>query len=151
MRWLEFLTVLLGVSLLAACSFSSDFIVVNDAQQPVEVTYRFKFAGLISRPATVPRSEVSTRRPEHWQELTTDRYEVNQVWRTVRLRLMPGEALRLASVHEYSSHESRSSLGELPIDEISIRGASGEMVFRGEQVRLNFVKQGTQVFTMTYK
>ena len=149
MRRLVVFTVLLFALSLTSCSFSSDFIVINDSSQPIEVTYRFKFAGQITKPATVARSEVTSRRPEHWQELTAERYQVNPQWRTVKLRLLPAEALRVESLHNYSSHDGGS--GELSIDELTVRGASGEIVLRGEQVRLNFIKQGTQVFTLTYK
>ena len=151
MRRLLVFTALLGLLSLTSCSFSSDFIVINDSPQPIEVTYRFKFAGQITRPATVARSEVTTSRPEHWQELPADRYAVDRVWRTVKLSLLPAEALRVEWLHDYFSHDGHSSEGALPIDELTIRGASGEIVLRGEQVRLNFVKQGSQVFTLTYR
>jgi hypothetical protein len=150
MRRLAIFSALLGASLLTACSFSSDFIVINDSQQPIEVSYRFRFAGQIKTPATVARAEVGSKRPEYWQELNGDRYKVDQVWRTVRLRLMPAEALRLATMHNYSSHESGSS-GSFPIDELTVRGANGEIVLRGDQVRLSFSKEGTQDFVLTYK
>jgi len=149
MQRIALLALLLGTSLLTACSFFTDFIVINDSQQPIELTYRFKFAGMITNPATAPRSQVSTRRPEHWQELSADRYDVDRVSRTVKLRLMPAEALRVESLSNYSSHDGHA--GALSIDELTVRGTNGEIVLRGDQVRLNFIKQGTQVFTLTYK
>ena len=151
MRRFALCAALLAASLHTACSFSTDFIVVNDSPQPIAVTYRFKFAGLIAKPAMVASAQVTTSRPKFWQELTTDRYEADRVWRTIKLRLMPAEALRVAVVGNYSSHEGRFSEGALPIDELTVKGASGEIVLRGEQVRLNFTKQGSQVFTLMYK
>src|SRR6266852_5210021 len=77
-RLLPVLIVLFALST-AACSYSTDFVVVNDSGQPIEVRYRIKRfpnepSTLTARPAKIASSEITTRDKRAWRNLTPDEY-----------------------------------------------------------------------------
>jgi hypothetical protein len=150
------LIVLVGcVSLLVACSYITDFVVVNESDQPIEVRYKIKnFPGPFSPPvvpATLASSQLSTKGNQEWNKLNSDRYQLVQESRTVVVRVMPHEALLVANMHNYSGHGDAWDAKEFPIEEITVRGAGGEMKLADQQARTTFSEVSRALYTLTYK
>jgi hypothetical protein len=138
MRYIFLALLLLFVSTLTACSFSTDFVIVNASHRPVEVKYKIGATSLGSldaagKPATIAASQMSSR---EWRELSSTQYVFDEETRTVTVSLMPEEALRVASVKDWQ--EGRS-IENFMIREVDMKGVGGERVFKGDQVYKSFV------------
>lgn len=97
-----FLVCLLGFSVLAltACSYSTNFVVVNASNNPIEVRYTLNPpvnpvapSRLAEVPSVKPISQLDRQIP--WQELPTTRFTFDPSTRTAVISLMPGEGLRV--------------------------------------------------------
>ena len=143
------------ISLLSACSYLTDFVVINDSAEVVEVRYKVKnipgpFAPPVA-PATIAPSELSAHGNQQWKKLTPAQYQLDQENRTVMVRLNPHEALLVVSMHNYSGHEDPWDAKEFPIEEIDIGGANGELKLVGQQARITFSEVSRALYTFTYK
>ena len=162
MRRLIFILLLASVSLLAACSYRTDFAVVNRSAHPVEVRYKTKgqtsnlssnlpFAAGV--PAKTSASQLND--VDSWQELAAGQYQVERdlvrLTATATVRVMPGEALRITSITEYDSYDDSSRAGFFPFEEITVNGTDGELKLTGEQARKAFVRDSANLYTLTYK
>lgn len=152
MRRASLLALLLLTSALAACSYSTSFVVVNESDEPVEISYRYKShaAGgpfeLDERPAKIA-ADLLRGNGGNWQELRPSDYELDRENRIVRVRVMPHEALRIHTFLNYRGHEDTRSY---PLEEISIRGGNGEVKYTGEKARTSFSEMSTSLYTLTY-
>ena len=134
----------------SGCSYSTDFAVVNESGAPLHVTYKVKaypgkFAPEI--PATVPLSEMGSKSND-WTKIDSAEYQVDEHNHTVSLVLKPGQAIRVASLHNYTGHDDRE---DFPIEELLIVGAHGQSQFTGDQARRNFEKISANLYTLSYK
>lgn len=143
----------------AACSFTVDFAVINVSEQPVEITYRIGATGIeplaaTRKPAVLPASRISSR---EWQELSPAEYAFDSEKRTVTVSLQPGQALR---VYQGSDSDAHNAGDNFIIRELSLKGAGGEVTFKGDQVYKGFVAVPTPFYafgpdtvllTLTYK
>ena len=159
MRYTFTVLLLLFALTLSACSFSTDFVVINASGQPIEVTYKIGEVGgdplLVTRkPATLPASQISSR---EWRELTPAQYAFDGEKRVVTVSLSPGVALRVNQGREWDAREAGT---DFIIKELKIRGLSGEITLKGDQVYKNFVAvpkpfyafgPHTTLLTLTYK
>jgi hypothetical protein len=148
--------VLLGVvTLLSACSYATDFVVVNQSEKALDVQYRVKdFPGafvLPEIPATVPSSQLSTKGSQQWSKLGSERYQVDPQNRTVSIRLLPGEALLVARIHNYAGHEDAWGAKEFPLSQLTVKGTNGEISLNNEQTRTSFSEVSKALYTLTYK
>ncbi len=136
-----------------ACSYLTDFVVVNDSGQTVEVRYRVKESRPLVETGTLAKKATSQLRNEgvRWQELTTAQYQLDQGSRLVTVRVMPGESLRIAIMHHYTGVEDPSDVEDFPVEEITVVGAVGELKFTGQQVLKPFSKVSRVLYTLTYK
>ena len=136
-----------------ACSYLTDFVVVNESGQPIEVRYRVKESrppvetGTLAKIATSQLDDGN----KQWQALTPAQYQLSQESRMVTVRLMPDEALRVAIMHHFTGVEDRSDVENFPIEEISVTGSSGELKFTGEQALKIYSKVSRVLYTLTYK
>lgn len=80
LRWrsLFFALLLVHLFLLLGCSYSTDFVVVNESEQPIEIRYRVKksTAGSLAVsgiPAIIEASRLSTHGGQEWNELVPER------------------------------------------------------------------------------
>lgn len=140
----------------AACSYSTDFVVVNESAQPIKVTYKAKrFANeplaFTPRPAKIAASQVGTRDKRQWRNLSPEEFQTNQVDRTVTVNLMPHEALWVTSMFHYIGDEDPNDVAEWPIEEITIIGADGGMTFTGQKSRKSFTYVSRVLYTLTYR
>ena len=147
-----FLLLLLTLAL-AGCSYSTSFVVVNESKQPVEISYKYKShsAGgpfeLHELPARVAADLLESKGGNEWQELGPSDYVLDRENRVVRVRIMPGEALRIYRFINYRGHEDTRNY---PFEEISIRGENGEVKYTGEKARSSFSEVSMSLYTLTY-
>lgn len=155
-RYLLLVCCLAFVLPLTACSYLTDFVVVNASDHPIEVHYTIKKPVNPLSPSRVPLlpsikpiSQMYQEIP--WRELTTSQYSFDPDKRTVVLSLMPGQALRIA---QYNLSDRPASDAERAaiffVEEIDIIGTSGEILIRGEQAYGSFVAESKKVYTLTY-
>ncbi len=157
MRRAKYITLTIYILLLAACSYATDFVVVNESEHPVVVRYKVrKFPGeetlvLPVTPAKIAASELNARGGSQWQEEASNQYQLDPGNNTVTIRMRPHEALRIASVHEYGGHRDPQEARYFPVEEITVTGANGEIKFSGQQARTVFAEVSRALYTLTYK
>jgi hypothetical protein len=153
-RYLTML-ILAPVALLSACSYTTNFVVLNESAQAVVVKYRIKNLHTeplrqTGEPAKV--AEASLRdRDKQWQVLKAGEYQLDDEARTVTVELKPHEALRVQQTSNYTGHDDEYSAGKFEIEEISLSGASGELKIRGAQTRRYFIEETANLYVLSYK
>ncbi len=158
MRYIYLALLLLFASTLSACSFSTDFVVVNSSGNPIEVKYKIGETGIGSldaagKPAIIDASRLSSR---EWRELSSTQYVFDQQTGTVTVSLMPDVALRVTRVRDWQ--EGRA-MENFIIREVDITGAGGGMKLKDNQAYRSFVAVPKSFFsfgppayaTLTYK
>lgn len=150
-----FILSLTAVSLLTACSYITNFVVVNESDQPIEVRYRVReFPGAFYPPETPATMTAHQLRAgdKKWRELSQAQYAVNPEKRIVAVRVPPGEALLVERVVRLGMQVNDTEEAEsFLIDELTITGARGEMKFQGEQARKVFAPESKKLYTLLYK
>ena len=149
----RFIVVLLVGSLLlfAACSYATDFVIVNESDGPITIRYQVKdYPGPFYPPVTpgvVPASQLS----EDGQQWNSVQFEVDEASRSVITRLSPGQALRIATINHYSGHDDPNDAQKFQIRAIAVSGTHGELNLTDEQARTSFTKVARTLYTLTYK
>jgi hypothetical protein len=145
------------ISLLTACSYFTDFVVVNASEQTIEVRYKVtkSTAGPLTIsgvPAIIDASQLDTHGGQQWKELPQSQYRLTQDSNTatVTVDLTPNQALRITKLRDYGGHEDPWP-NIFAIEEIDITGAGGEMKLVGEKARTSFVEVSGALYTLTYK
>jgi hypothetical protein len=142
---------------MTACSYLTNFVVVNSSARIVEVRYRVKDLGqsippiqmLPTRPAIKPASQIEQQNP--WRELSTSEFTFDPKSRIVTVLLKPGDALRIEHRNLVDGPQDDSSqAANFAIEEISLEGANGLLRFEGAQARKSFVPQSKKTYTLTY-
>ena len=155
-RWcLLFLLLILSLGL-SACSYSTDFVVVNDADYAIQVTYKVKESPtgpptLGPELSVVAAAKLEPKGKSQWSKLDSARYSIDQVDRTVTVTLFPHEALLVTSMHHYIGDEDPNDVQNFQIQELSITGAAGEMKFTGDAARKAFKRVSRVLYTISYK
>lgn len=144
--------VLVGsVCLLAACSYTTDFVIVNESDGPITVRYEVKdFPGpfyLPTAPGVVAASELS----EDGQQWNSAQFVVDEANRSVTTQLMPGQALRIATLNHYTGHDDPNDAEKYQVRRIVVSGTRGELNLSDEQARTTFTKVARTLYTLTYK
>ena len=144
-----------AVLLLAACSYKTEFVVINESDQSINIRYKVKdFPGPFAppvTPATIVASQLNMHGDQQWEVLTPAQYQIDQENRTITVRLMPHEALRVASMHKYGGHNNLRDAEHFPIEEIVIMGSADELVLKGQQALETFSNLSKALYTLTYK
>ncbi|MDQ3820479.1 MAG: hypothetical protein M3362_22745 [Acidobacteriota bacterium] len=156
-RHLVLVFLIISVLQLTACSYMTDFVVVNESDYSIEVRYKVKNYPYSypftppTTPATIAASQLDTNGGQKWKELTSAQYRLDQVNRTVTIRLMPHEALRIVRTHDDSWHQDSSASELFPLEEINVVGTDGELSLKGRQAFTSFSKVSSSLYTFTYK
>ena len=155
MRHVILVLLLAAISLLSACSYITDFIVINESREPMQVRYKVKkFPGAFTppvAPATIPMSQLSTKGNQQWSQLASGDYQLDQESRTVIVRVLPHQALRIATMHHYGGHQDSADAQDFPVEEITMSGEDGERRFTGPQARTTFSEVSRALYTLTYQ
>ncbi len=147
---------LLALSLLAlsACSYSTDFVVVNDSGSPVEVHYTFKSryrhdTCCSERPAKKPPAKLDDD-DTPWRDVPAGEFSYDRAAGAVTLTLHPGEALRVAIEINWRGHGDPGRDGFFEIESLRIAGAGGVVRYEGMQAQYQFQRHGAQLYKLTY-
>jgi hypothetical protein len=153
-RYLIILT-FASVLLLSACSYTSNFVVLNESEQPIKVQYKIKNSPseplqLIGEPAKTAGANLRNG-DKQWRILKSDEYQLDREARTITIDVMPHEALRVMYITNYGGHDDASEANKFKIDEIIVTGAHGEAKYQGEQIRRQFTEASETLYVLTYK
>lgn len=156
MRSILFVSLVLLALTFAACSYVTEFVVVNESERPIEVRYKVKgtpsgFPPLNEIPVKMDASQLGSHKRDMWKELSPDQYRLNQEQRTVTAVLQPHEALLVTSMHHYIGDEDPIDVANWPIDEVGVTGADGGITFTGQKARKSFCYVSRVLYTLTYK
>ncbi|HKY42498.1 MAG TPA: hypothetical protein VJM50_05355 [Pyrinomonadaceae bacterium] len=156
MRWFLVTILLLLTVTLTSCSYSTDFVVFNDTDNQIEVVYRVKPSptgppSLEIEPMVVSAANLEVRDISKWTKLTPDRFRIDQVNRTVTVRVAAQEGLWITSMHHYIGDEDPNDVKGFPIQEVSVTGADGEMRFTGDKARKAFERKSRVLYVLSYR
>jgi hypothetical protein len=156
MRYIFLQLLVLIALLMHACALHVEFVVVNKSALPVEVQYQVRESPveplkMVGVPRVMAASELSAVRGNEWREVSAGRYLFNRESRTIVVRVMPQEALRVAVVQDYSWGEGVLDNEALPVEEISVTGASGGLKLTGQKAQTSFAKISRGLYTLTYE
>lgn len=148
---------LTSVVALTACGYSTNFVVINGANNLIEVRFRLKKPMDPLSPSRLPEvpsvkliSELDRQIP--WRELPTSRFTFDPSTRTAVVSLMPGEALRVEQRNlSDGPQDDAHRAANFSVEEIRITGTNGEMTLQGEQARKSFVPASKTLSTLTYR
>jgi hypothetical protein len=151
------LLLLPSLLLLGACSFATEFVVINESGKPVEVWYAFKAnsVGELRRgsccfvPAKKRLGEVDDLKAE-WRALARDQYRYDEEWNSVTVVPEPGEALRVEDIINYGGHGSKTDELRFDIASIRLTGARGVAQYEGAQAQMQFAKKSAQIYAIRY-
>lgn len=144
--------VLVGsVCLLAACSYATDFVIVNESDGPITIRYEVKnFPGPFY-PSTTPGVVAASELSEDGQQWNPVQFAVDEASRSVTTQLMPGQALRIATMNHYTGHDDPNDAEKYQIRRIIVSGTRGELNLSDQQARTAFTKVASTLYTLTYK
>ena len=143
--------VLIGFfSLFAACSYVTDFVIVNESDGPITIRYEVKdFPGPLY-PPVAPGVVAASQLSEHGKQWGPIEFELDEASRSVTTRLMPGQALRITALNHYSGHD-HDDAWKFQIRKIMVSGTRGELTLTDEQARTTFTKVSRTLYTLTYQ
>lgn len=119
--------------ILSGCSFSADFVVINNSADFIDVKYEINES---LPPKFAKSEEFNNSNGTEWRELSQDRYKIDEQKRIVEVKLAPNEALRVESVDAYGI--KTNPYGELSIKTLKIAGKNGSIELNGNQVFEHF-------------
>ena len=153
-RVLIFLTFALAL-LLTACSYTTNFVILNATDQPVELRYKIKASERDPvQVAGEPRKTAGEKlrnSDKEWRLLVPGEYSVDRQSRAVIIRVMPHEAVLVRQLTNYGGHDDTSDAEAFAIEEIRLGGASGEVTFRGDEARRSFLRESDNLYMLTYR
>jgi hypothetical protein len=140
---------------LAACSYATEFVIVNDSTQVLWVDYWVKevpgdFA-LPVIPSILPVSQLGSHEYQDWTRLESEQYEIDAAQRTVSVKIMPGQALLVCRMNGYGGHSDPLGAKEFPLAQIRMDGASGLLLLSGEEAQTKFSKESRVLYHLDYK
>ena len=142
---------------LTACSYATDFVIVNDSTQVLKIEYRIKenpyeFAPP-ETPSLLPASQLGSHETRDWTKLEPGQYALDPHQRTVSVSIMPGQALLVCRMHNYGGHGDPLDAKEFPLDQIKLEGASGALLLTGDEARTKFSNGlfQKQLYVLAYK
>ena len=137
--------------LLGACSYATDFVIVNESDTAITIRYEVKdFPGPFY-PPTAPSVVDAAKLDEHPREWTPTQFQLDEASRSVTTQLMPGQAFRVETMNHYSGHDDPTDTHKYQIRRIVVSGAHGESEFTDEQARRAFTRVTRSLYTLTYK
>lgn len=149
---------LIHLVLYTGCSPYTDFVVVNESDNSVEIRYKVKksTAGQLATsgiPATIDASKLRTYGGTEWKRLSPGQYQFvdDPKVDVVMVRLSPKEALRLTTMRSEKDDMTCDGGPSFPVTEILITGANGKVELVGDRARTGFSKSSRTLCVITYK
>ena len=141
-----------------ACSYGTNFVVVNASDQIIEVQYVFKKPSDPFPPMQMPpippviKTVSPLQQQITWRELSPSQYAFDSNSRRLIVSLKPGEALRVEQRNLRDEKvDATHNATNFFIEEIEVKGSYGEIRLQGEQVRQSFLAESKSQYTLTYR
>ncbi len=135
--------------LLGACSYATDFVIVNESDTAIMIRYEVKdFPGPFY-PPTPPSVVAASKLSEAGKEWTPTQFQLDEASRSVTVQLTPGQAFRVATMNHYSGHDDPTDTHKYQIRRIVVSGAHGDLEFTNEQARRAFTRVARSLYTLT--
>lgn len=151
MRRVISMALLGSLLLLGACSYATDFVIVNESDTAIMIRYEVKdFPGPFY-PPTTPGVVAASELSEDGQEWTPTQFQLDEASRSVTAQLMPRQAFRVVTMNHYSGHDDPTDTYKYQIRRIVLSGAHGELEFTDEQARTAFRRVARSLYILTYK
>jgi hypothetical protein len=153
---LRLLAIAIVSVLMAGCSYSSTFAVLNETETPLTVEYQIgpndqpKGTGPprypIDNPAIKPLDDLYERNVK-WQTPRPDSAMVDAERGFVTVQVPPRTALRLAEAVNYMDSDWTHDVN---ITRIKLTGSSGTIALEGDQVQKHFIETDG-VYSLKYR
>ncbi len=148
------LSLALLLSALSACSYITEFVVVNDSGSPVEVHYTFR-AGRRTDECCPdrPAKKASARLDDHdaaWLEVGAGGFSYDPAAGAVTLTLGPGEAVRVFRRSGWRGHGVPGDDESFTLDSVRVAGSNGVLRYEGRQAQYQFQRQDNNLYKLTY-
>jgi hypothetical protein len=130
-----------------------DFVIVNRSAAPIEIALElkehhdmyFETGILAGQPLSDDKYDF-----QKWNKLSAHDYRLNDSGNEINVTLNPQEALRVETITNYD--ESSSYLIErFRINRLKVSGTNGEVVYSGEQARIQFRETGSGPREIVYQ
>ena len=150
-------SLLIFVSILTACSYSTDFYIVNDSENPIDIQYKVTIYPnnpvLNDIPTKIAVSQLENRNGSgrNLEKLNSNQYEFDNKSGIVKVKLSPHEALWITSIPGYGGYNRDNTANDFSIKEISMTGTRGELKATEQQVLERFSRVSDTLYTLTYK
>jgi hypothetical protein len=140
------------------CSYTTDFVLVNNSGEPIAIRYIVKESKLFpedfDRPPVAPSvSPIKNLSDQtRWKVLSGTEYKFDSPSRTVSMQLMPGYGLRIDKRNlQDAGQDEASKSRNFGIETIEMTGTKGEILLTGEQARIAFTFESKSLATITYR
>jgi len=135
---------------LSSCSFTYEYVVVNESASPVEV--RYGRVDCCSAQPPMPGRKAAGKlgaNDEPWKAVRAEEISYDPQTETVRVVLQPGEALLITRLRYPAS--DIENYQTFPLDSLRITGALGGVSYEGDQLLPQFKKLHSTVYGVTYR
>lgn len=152
MKKLTVILALIFCVVFSSCSYSSQFVIVNRSNAPVDVEYVIasKFDSLentANKPYKMDLSNWDSRFGEkEWRDVAQNEYRFDAATKTCRITLLPNEVLRF-----YHERDRANGEYEFRVASLKLSGVNGEILFEGKEFYKQFEKTGQHSYSATYK
>lgn len=145
-----FTSIICSALILSGCQFFSEFVVVNNSEDFIEITYEAINPGYSSLTPNFVTLEEFNKNETKWRIIPKDKHKIDKEKGIVEVKLAPSEVLRIASVNAVRIQEK--PYDELNLKNLKIVGKNGSIFLDGIKVFEGFkpVKKSWTVFTPSY-
>jgi len=154
--------VLLIISIhLASCSWITDFIISNNSNESIKLSYTYKpwkdknnGSHICPEMVKVGFPEITLERNlkranENWEKIESGNLTYDQSSCELSFVLIPGQSARITSMGTYTGHKEGSDAFFL-IDRLSIKTNHGLLRFEGFELLKRFKKQSKTLYVLEY-
>lgn len=147
------LVVVLASSLVAGCSWITDFVILNTSSGDLAITYVVNGKmcpddNFISIPATKTISELKKEQGA-WRKLTLSQYTCDPKTMAVTTTLPPHSALRVARKGTYTGPENYGNV-DFDVLRLELKGTEGAVSLTGLKVLKSFKRQSDVLYVFSY-
>jgi hypothetical protein len=138
----------------SACSYLTEFVVVNNSNLPIEIEYKItsqvdSLEHTATKPFKMNFSDWDSwfGKNKGWQEVSQDGYEFESQSRTCRIKLEAGKALLI----NWENENRYGTYDNFRITSLRLKGDNGEVIYRGESIYKQFNKKDDHNYFIEYK
>ena len=142
--------ILIAICFTSSCSWMTNFVIVNKSDGVLEIEYKYRESSREIKPPQKKSAQDLKKYDARWESFPSDRLKINQVSKTVQVRLEPNETLLVESETNYTGHDSNSG-GLFPIESLSLSGKRGSAKYEGRQVLTQFREESETLYTIIYE